>query len=772
MFSTKFIAATKEYCTHEKMIPAPMLRKTFVLEELPQKASFTVCGLGFYKLFLNGKEITGGHFASYQSNPDQILYYDVYDVRDMLTVGKNVIGILLGNGFLNNIGGQVWDFDTEPYRSAPKTAFAFEMENGVLFEADESVKTHPSPILFDDFREGEWYDARLEISGWTEADFDDAAWENAIPALTPKGEPNVSSAPVLKTMNELSPKSVKKYKNGYIYDFGENTSGFARTTLKGMEEGQKLSFIYFECLGDDNGVYLENLGFGDRTRKGFIQQMEYTCRAGEQTYQPSFIWCGYRYVFIGGLTETQAKDLEITALGIRASVEIRGGFSCSDERVNKLCDMILRSDLTNLFHYPVDCPHREKNGWTADAALSCEQMMLQMNIEDVHREWLKTIRAAMTEQGAIPGIVPTGSWGFAWGNGPAWDCVLFWLPYYAYQYRGDTQIVKENADAMKRYLQYMASRRNEDGLVAYGLGDWCQTLIYNSGSFETSHEITDSLVGYDLCVKAARLFKAIGQTENAEYAQTLGEEFAAAFKKKWIKGCSVENAAAVDAINATSLRNGQGWPVKDKTQTAQAMAIALGMFDESEKKAAVEELVARIQRDGNHFNVGVVGGYSFFNVLAENGYAALAYGLIMKPTPPSYGYIVDRGESTLWENMYDYGPSKSNVILKNGMPITSHNHHFWGFVYTYFVRYVAGLRFNPDGTDVNYAEVSPMYLDGLAYAETYYDAPAGKLCVRWDRTESGVTLKVSVPEGIRVKVCFQGEEELLSAGKFEKTYKK
>ena len=222
-----------------------MLRKTFVLEELPQKASFTVCGLGFYKLFLNGKEITGGHFASYQSNPDQILYYDVYDVKDMLTVGKNVIGLLLGNGFLNNIGGQVWDFDTEPYRSAPKTAFALETENGVLFEADESVKTHPSAILFNDFREGEWYDARLEVSGWTEAGFDDSAWENAIPAVTPKGVPSVSSAPVLKTVKELSPKKVRKYKSGYIYDFGENTSGFARTVLKGMEEGQKITFIYF-----------------------------------------------------------------------------------------------------------------------------------------------------------------------------------------------------------------------------------------------------------------------------------------------------------------------------------------------------------------------------------------------------------------------------------------------------------------------------------------------------------------------------------------------
>lgn len=769
MFSKKFIAATKEYCTHEKMVPAPMLRKSFVFENLPQTATFTICGLGFYKLFLNGKEVTNGHFASFQSNPDQILYYDVYDLTGMLQTGENVLGILLGNGFLNNIGGQVWDFDTEPYRSAPKTAFALETEAGVVFEGDEGVKTHPSPILFDDFREGEWYDARLEILGWTEVGFDDSAWENAIPAVAPLGEPSVSSAPPLKTMETLSPKKVRRYKGGYIYDFGENTSGFVRTAFKGMDEGQRITFVYFEYLADDNGVYLENLGFKDKTRKGFIQQIEYTCKAGEQSYQPSFIWCGYRYVFIDGLTETQAKDLEIVALGIRSSVEIRGGFACSDERVNKLCEIILRSDLTNLFHYPVDCPHREKNGWTADAALSCEQMMLQMNIEDVHKEWLKTIRAAMTAQGAIPGIVPTGSWGVAWGNGPAWDCVLFWLPYYAYQYRGDTQIVKENADAMKRYLQYMAGRRNEDGLVAYGLGDWCQTLIYNSGSFETSHEITDSLVGYDLCMKAAQLFVVVGQTEDAEYAQTLGEEFAAAFKKKWIKGNSVENAEAVEKLNKT-VGNGQGWPVADKTQTAQAMAIALGLFDEREKKNAVEELVNRIKRDGNHFNVGVVGGYSFFNVLAENGYAALAYELIMRPQPMSYGYIVDRGETTLWEKLYDYGPSKSNVILKNGMPISSRNHHFWGFVYTYFVRYVAGLRFNPDGTDVNYAEISPVYTDGLAYAEAYYEAPTGKLCVRWDKTAEGVVFKVSVPENMRVKLSFEDKEILLTAGKFEKIF--
>ena len=183
MFSTKFIAATKEYSTHEKFIPAPYMRKSFTLEALPKKASLTICGLGFYKLYLNGKEITNGYLASFQSNPDDVLYYDVYDVKPLLKKGENVIGIQLGNGFLNCIGGQVWDFDQAAFRSAPKTALALETEKGVLFEADESFKTHPSPILFDDMREGEHYDARAEIEGWADIGFDDSAWDNAIPFI-------------------------------------------------------------------------------------------------------------------------------------------------------------------------------------------------------------------------------------------------------------------------------------------------------------------------------------------------------------------------------------------------------------------------------------------------------------------------------------------------------------------------------------------------------------------------------------------------------------
>ena len=752
MFSDKFIAASQEYCTHKKMIPAPLFRKSFFMEEIPQKAELSICGLGFYKLYLNGSEITKGQFAPFQSNPDELLYYDQYELSPLLKKGENVIGVMLGNGFLNCIGGQVWEFDKAPYRSAPKLALSLGTEKGIILEADESFKTHDSPIQFDDFREGEHYDARAEIEGWTNIGFDDSCWQNAICAVSPKGEPTVSKAPTLEIIRMLHPIGKHKYKEGYIYDFGENTSGFCRIFLETGVRGQCIDFLYFERLNDDDGPYIDNIRFlNGRTREGFCQQLKYICRDGEQTYQPSFTWLGYRYVYIQGLTEEEAKSLDIQACEVRSSVQFRGNFSCSDERVNKLVEIIRRSDVTNLFHYPVDCPHREKNGWTADGALSCEQMLLQMNVEEIYAEWLKNIRAAQNAQGALPGIVPTGGWGFEWGNGPAWDCVLFLLPYLTYQYRGEKRILKDNAAAMARYIEYLNTKKNEDGLLAFGLGDWCQSFVWDCGSFETPHEITDSLVAYDICIKAERIFNLLGNTIYAMKAKILGEELMAAFRKKWVKD--------------------NGFSVKSETQTAQVLAIKHSVFISEKKAQAMQELIRRIERDGNHFNVGVVGGYELFDTLAENGYVELAYDLIMQKTAPSYGYVVDLGETTLWEIMYDFGDSKSKVAYKDGNRILSMNHHFWGFVYSYFVRYVAGLQINPNFVDAKYAEIKPYFLNSLTWAETAYETKMGRLAVKWEKVEEQVAIYITVPKDMKVRLIVGETEETLTVGNYKKEYK-
>ena len=173
-FSGTFIRATDEMCDFDRHVAAPYLRKTFSLDLEPRKAEITICGLRFYELTVNGKNITKGPLAPYISNPDDVCYYDRYDLTGLLKKGPNAIGILLGNGFRNSFGGFIWDFDKASCRGVPAAALCLEATDGEKtfeMEADETFRVHPSPVLFDEERMGCRYDARLEIPGWDLADY-------------------------------------------------------------------------------------------------------------------------------------------------------------------------------------------------------------------------------------------------------------------------------------------------------------------------------------------------------------------------------------------------------------------------------------------------------------------------------------------------------------------------------------------------------------------------------------------------------------------------
>ena len=147
MFPQRFISASHTYTTMEKPVSAPLLRRCFFIKKAVRRASALICGLGFYELYVNGEEVTKGRLAPYISNPDHILYYDRYDLTAYVHEGKNALGVLLGNGFLNNPGGAVWDFHLAPWRAAPMLSMRFtvEYEDGeeVFFEADELFKAAP-----------------------------------------------------------------------------------------------------------------------------------------------------------------------------------------------------------------------------------------------------------------------------------------------------------------------------------------------------------------------------------------------------------------------------------------------------------------------------------------------------------------------------------------------------------------------------------------------------------------------------------------------------
>ena len=764
-FSKNFVCATRDVCNEFNHVNAPVFRRSFKLSAKPDKAEILICGLGFYDLFVNGEKVTKGYLAPYISNPDDIVYYDNYNLAEKLCEGENVIGVVLGNGF-NNPMTYTWDFKDAAFASSPRMALSFRAECGdeiTEFDATDFLCTE-SPITFDNYRYGVFYDARLEKDGWCETGFDDGAWRPALKAENPRGYAKLCEAEPIVVTEELAPISIMPgelapydlraaevdyYKDlkidalerngGYIYDFGKNTAGIFRFKIKNAKAGQVISFQCCEYVNAEGKADYYNIHFFP---DGYVQRDIYICRGDkeEEIFVPMFVYHGFRYVYVHGISEDQATEDALTYLVMNSDLKKRASFKCSNEIANKLWAAAVNSDLSNFYYFPTDCPHREKNGWTGDAAASCEHMIMSYEAENSYREWLCSIRAAQNEEGALPGIVPTAGWGFSWGNGPAWDRVLFELPYMCYIYRGDTEIIKENRHAMMRYLEYVSNRRDEDGLIAIGLGDWVPIGEPSAHNYQPRLVFTDSVMVYDMCKKAEKMFLAIGNTLDASYAERLGKELREAVRHNLI-----------DFETMT---------VSCQSQSAQAMAIFYDIFEPYEKPEATRRLIDIIHMSGDNMEGGYLGLRVVFHVLSAFGESELAYKMIMKDDYPSYAYYINKGMTTLPE-----------AFRRDIEECGSQNHHFLGDTNHYFMRHVVGINVNPMGDDANNIVVKPNFISDLTFAEGSYEAVAGSIFVRWERDGEDVKVTVKCDEGIKCELRLP-DGYMLGADDFWRTYRK
>lgn len=715
----RFICASLTCCDFAHRVAAPYLRRAFDLKFTPKAADLKICGLGFYRLWINGREITKGNFAPYISNPDDRMYFDTYDLTPCLQPGENVLGVLLGNGFQNDFGGAVWDFDKAPWRSAPKLAIEFcavGSEETLSFHADGHFLTHPSPILFDEYRLGEIYDARRELPGWNLPGYDTAGWTPALPADAPKGALCECRAEPIRRYETLSPVSVTPCDGGFLYDFGRNTAGICRLHLTDAAPGQTVVIKFCERLRD--GKFDQSNLYNQPVEKypfyfTDFSRVEYHARGGDELYEPSFAWFGYRYAFVLGVRPDQATAGLLSFPALSSDLRRVGHFSCSDETVNRIFDMIVNSDRSNFYYFPTDCPHREKNGWTGDASLSAPQMSLLLDTTESYLEWLRCVVAAQRADGALPGIVPTSGWGFAWGNGPAWDSVLFNLPYTVWRLRGDTRAIAVTADAMLRYLAYIRTRRSADGTVAIGLGDWVP-VGKKSNRYDTPLVLTDSIMVTDMANKAAVMLAVIGRKKDAAIAAALRDEMLAS-----IRGVLLDKTAG-------RLANG--------TQTAQAMGLYYGIFLPEERRKAFGLLMTRIRENNGRFDCGFLGLHVLFHVLSEFGEGETAYRMITGKEFPSYRNLLDRGETAMVEAFQPEG----------GPECGSHNHHFLGDAVRWFFRSLAGLEI----VNCRRIRVSPLFVRELDSAEASYELPGGNAAVAWRRCGSRILLTVTHPADV------------------------
>jgi alpha-L-rhamnosidase len=154
--------------------------------------------------------------------------------------------------------------------------------------------------------------------------------------------------PPIRVIDSIVPVALANPRPGvYIYDLGQNLSGWAELRLRGPR-GAEVHLRFSELLYDDGMINRENLREA-KSRDIYILRGE-----GEEIYQPRFTYHGFRYVEVTGFPGTPSLD-SVRGHVVHTAVEPTGSFMASKALLNQLHKVIRWSDLTNLHSVPTDC---------------------------------------------------------------------------------------------------------------------------------------------------------------------------------------------------------------------------------------------------------------------------------------------------------------------------------------------------------------------------------------------------------------------------------
>ena len=662
---------------------SPLFRREFTLSEDPVRAELSVCGLGYGVFTINGKNVTEDVLTTPFTRFDKTVLYCTYDVTKLLKKGRNAAGAMLGNGWYNDIGA-VWDFDRAPWRDYPKMIYSLsaELKNGetATIVSDAEWKSADGPIGFNHIRCGEQYDARLEMNGFDCPEFDDSAWKNAFVCRGPGGILKKAALPPIRILKTIPMKQIFPH----VFDAGQNLSGWSKIRVKG-EAGQKIILRYSERITPAGKLDTDIINSFNRDAE-LRHCDEYICRGnGWEEWEPHFCYHGFRYVEVMG----EPDDFKIVARIVHTDLASIGEFSCSDEMLNRIHSACRWSTVTNFHSVPTDCPHREQNGWTGDALLSSEQALMNFDMTSAYEKWLSDFRDVQRPNGALPGIVPTGGWGFNWGSGPAWDSALILIPLYVWRYTKSDRILRSMWDCMERYLSFLGTME-KDGIVDFGLGDWCapeKTKICPTAMTDTAYYYIDAAA-------MAEAAEVLGK--DADPYSRLAKRIRKAFRAKFIRN---------------------GLPVPEG-QTSLACVLTQGLLDPKEEPSAAKRLAELVKRNGYHIDCGTLGTKYIFRALSDRGYGEVLYRMVTNPTYPSYANWINHGMTTLCEDWE----------MKHSL-----NHHMFSEVDLWFYRSLAGIR-----RDEKELIIAPVFLKELDWVRASH---AG-ISVFWNKER----ITVTVPE--------------------------
>lgn len=382
------------------------LRKNFQNKKEIHNATIYISGLGHYELSINGDKIGDAQFDPMWSDYDKTVYFNAFDVTNILKQ-NNSIGVLLGNGFFNEQGGRYAKMQVS---FGPPTLF-FKLhityKDGSTNEivSDETWKYSPSPITYNDMYGGENYDAQLEQVGWNTINFNDEDWTPVVIQNGPKGALRFQTADPIKIMKTYSTQATSRVEDSYIFDMGQNLSGFPKIRVKG-NKGDKITIKVGESLKTDGSI--------DQLRSGSPYYYEYTLRGSDvEEWQPRFSYYGYKYIQVEGAKPKNIDDNRsipviesIESQFVHNSTNTAGSFKCSNEIFTKTHELVVNAMKSNMHAVFTDCPHREKLGWLEQVHLNSPGPFYNFDLTKFIPKVMQDIRDAQLENGLVPDIAP------------------------------------------------------------------------------------------------------------------------------------------------------------------------------------------------------------------------------------------------------------------------------------------------------------------------------------------------------------------------------
>ena len=698
----------------DEVLPAPYLRKTFDCADTPQKAVIYLCGLGWHELYVNNQKADDRVLAPTISQYDKHVGYIEYDVTNLLKKGKNAVCVLLGNGLFNSRVPK-WNFDKAPWRDFAKMLCDVEVDGKIVAQSDESWKVCNSPITFNEFRNGQCYDARLEVEGFADPDTDDSSWKKASLCMPAGGRVVLETQEPCRVMQSY-PAVSSRYVTCWekTYDFGTNLAGWCKIKVKGPA-GALIKLMYAEKIDPISG-FINVAEINPYEDFGNFQTDEYILKGAPdgEVFEPTLTYHGFRYVQFWSMGDVELLDIQ--AQFVHTAFPENGKFESSDDMLNTLQRNTLQSYKSNYIGIPTDCPHREKNGWTGDASIAAETGIWNFDTEKAYAQFTRVLADTQRPCGQLPGIAPSGGWGYNWGSGPLWDDLLFEYPYQVYRFRGKTELIEEYYEQFKLYMEYCESR-SQDHLLNFGLGDWCHWNRMGG----TPVEVTSSGYYFKNVMRLSLFAEILGKADNAAYYRDLAENIRKSFIAKF---------ANADGTFA------------DRALTAAAVAIGVGIVENEAAVKSAAALAGQVRQEGHKANFGITGAKFVPRVLAEFGYIDDAFEIVTQKEFPGWGWQVLQGATSLWETW----------IGKD-----SQNHIMFGDISAWMYQYLAGIQPGIEAPGFKKFVLKPGFAAKLDHVKASYNSPYGTIQSRWQKLNGKIECEFEIPDGSTADIILPGK---------------